>query len=105
MNILIAEDEDDIRNLISLHMKREGYRVYEATDGEEALRISKRENIDLILLDIMMPKLNGLTLIEKIREVSTMPIICITAMGADSDKVWITISIWKIMNRSVSSSL
>ena len=87
MNILIAEDEDDIRKLISLHMKKEGYVVYEAANGEEALKISENESIDLVLLDIMMPKINGLTLIEKIREVSTIPIICITAMGSDSDKV------------------
>ena len=87
MNILIAEDEDDIRKLISLHMKKEGYVVYEAANGEEALKIAENESIDLVLLDIMMPKINGLTLIEKIREVSTIPIICITAMGSDSDKV------------------
>ena len=87
MNILIAEDEDDIRKLISLHMKKEGYVVYEAANGEEALKISENESIDLVLLDIMMPKINGLTLIEKIRDVSTITIICITAMGSDSDKV------------------
>ena len=59
MNILIAEDEDDIRKLISLHMKKEGYVVYEAANGEEALKISENESIDLVLLDIMMPKING----------------------------------------------
>lgn len=87
MNILIAEDESDIRNLISLHMKKEQYNVFEASDGEKALKIFKEEKIDLVLLDIMMPNIDGITLIQKIREESTIPIICITAMGTDCDKV------------------
>lgn len=87
MNILIAEDEDDIRKLIYLHMKKENYNVYEACDGKEALEIFRKEKIDLVLLDIMMPNINGISLIQKIREKSTIPIICITAMGNDSDKV------------------
>ena len=87
MNILIAEDEKDIRDLISPHMKKENYSVFEACDGEEALEIFKNEKIDLILVDIMMPKVNGISVIQKVRETSTIPIICITAMGSDSDKV------------------
>ena len=87
MNILIAEDEKDIRNLISLHMKKENYNVFEACDGQVALEIFEKEKIDLILVDIMMPKVNGITVIQKVRETSTIPIICITAMGSDSDKV------------------
>ena len=87
MNILIAEDEKDIRDLISLHMEKENYNVFKACDGEEALEIFKNENIDLILVDIMMPKINGISVIQKVRETSTIPIICITAMGSDSDKV------------------
>lgn len=87
MNILIAEDEKDIRNLISLHMRKENYEVYEACDGQDALLVFGKEKIDLILLDIMMPKIDGISLIQKIRKVSTVPIICITAMGNDADKV------------------
>lgn len=87
MNILIAEDEKDIRDLISLHMKKENHNVFEASDGKEALDIFEREKIDLILVDIMMPKINGIEVIQKVRESSTIPIICITAMGSDSDKV------------------
>lgn len=87
MNILIAEDEQDIRNLISLHMRKENHNVYEACDGEQALKIFQNEKIDLILLDIMMPNINGIDLIQKVRAISTIPIICITAMGNDSDKV------------------
>ncbi len=87
MNILIAEDEDDIRNLISIHMKKENYTVFEAKDGQDALDILETQKIDLVLLDIMMPRVNGITLIEKIRDISTIPIICITAMSSDADKV------------------
>ena len=87
MNILIAEDEKDIRDLISLHMKKENHNVFEASDGKEALDIFECEKIDLILVDIMMPKINGITVIQKVRESSTVPIMCITAMGSDSDKV------------------
>lgn len=87
MNILIAEDEKDIRDLISLHMKKEDYNVFEASNGEEALEIFKKEKINLILLDIMMPKINGISVIQKVREASTIPIICITAMGNECDKV------------------
>lgn len=87
MNILIAEDEKDIRNLISLHMRKENYNVYEASDGREALTIFENEKIDLILLDTMMPNVDGISVIQKVRAVSTIPIICITAMGNDSDKV------------------
>lgn len=87
MNILIAEDEKDIRNLISLHMRKEDYEVYEASDGKEALTILENKKIDLVLLDIMMPNEDGISVIQKVRAVSTIPIICITAMGNDSDKV------------------
>jgi len=87
MNILIAEDEKDIRNLISLHMRKENYAVYEASDGREALIIFENEKIDLILLDTMMPNVDGISVIQNVRAVSTIPIICITAMGNDSDKV------------------
>ncbi len=59
MNILIAEDEYDIRNLLKISLENEGYNVYAARDGLEALEILKKESIDLALLDIMMPKLDG----------------------------------------------
>lgn len=87
MRILIAEDEADIRKLLSLNMKKEGYEVIECKDGEEVLDIFKKEEVHLVLLDIMMPKLDGISVVEEIRKVSTVPIICITAMGADGDKV------------------
>ncbi len=87
MRILIAEDEADIRKLLSLNMKKEGYEVIECKDGEEVLEVFKKEEVHLVLLDIMMPKLDGISVMEEIRKDSTVPIICITAMGTDGDKV------------------
>ncbi|WP_244833670.1 response regulator transcription factor [Clostridium sp. BJN0001] len=87
MNILVAEDEIDIRSLISLHIKKEGHNIFEAENGEEAFEIFKKEKIDLAVIDIMMPKMNGIELMQKIRDESTVPIIFLTAMGKDSDKV------------------
>lgn len=87
MRILIAEDEDDIRRLLALNMKKEGYDVIECKDGMEALEAFKKQEIHLALLDIMMPNIDGITVMEEIRKSSIIPIIFITAMSTDSDKV------------------
>lgn len=87
MRILIAEDEDDIRRLLALNMKKEGYDVIECKDGMEALEVFKKQEIHLALLDIMMPNIDGITVMEEIRKSSIIPIIFITAMSTDSDKV------------------
>ncbi|MDU4882333.1 response regulator transcription factor [uncultured Clostridium sp.] len=87
MRILIAEDEDDIRRLLALNMKKEGYDVIECKDGIEALEAFKKQEIHLALLDIMMPNIDGITVMEEIRKLSIIPIIFITAMSRDTDKV------------------
>ena len=87
MKILIAEDEDDIRRLLALNMKKEGYEVIECKDGIEALEAFKNQEVHLSLLDIMMPNIDGITVMEEIRKTSVIPIIFITAMSTDSDKV------------------
>ena len=87
MKILIAEDEDDIRRLLALNMKKEGYEVIECKDGIEALEAFKKQEIHLALLDIMMPNIDGITVMEEIRKSSIIPIIFITAMSTDTDKV------------------
>lgn len=87
MNILIVEDESDIRRLLSLHLKKDNYTVFEASNGLEGLNLFLKEEIHLVVLDIMMPVMDGLSLIEKLREKSTVPIICLTALGTDSDKI------------------
>lgn len=87
MNILIAEDEKDIRNLLKENLKQEGYSVFAAKDGVEALEIIQSKTIDLAVLDVMMPRLDGFNLLRRIRESSTLPVIFLTARDQDMDKV------------------
>lgn len=87
MNILIAEDEKDIRNLLLLKLEQEGYSVFAVKDGLEALEVIKKKPIDLAILDVMMPRLDGFNLLRKIREISTVPVMFLTARGDDMDKV------------------
>ena len=86
-NILIVEDEIRIRFLLRDYFQKEDFLVYEAENGKEALEIFKSNKIDLIILDIMMPVMDGLTVLEKIREVSTIPVILLTAKGQEEDKL------------------
>lgn len=79
MNILIVEDEQDIRELLKLHLIEEGYSVFQAEDGEQAIDVFKNNKIDLILLDIMLPKIDGFKVINKVREISEVPVIFLTA--------------------------
>ncbi len=87
MKILIAEDEDDIRRLLALNMKKEGYEVIECKDGIEALEAFKNQEVHLALLDIMMPKLDGIKATIKIRQEKNIPIILVSAKGEDTDKI------------------
>lgn len=85
--ILIADDETEIRQLLRLYLEKDGYRVIEADNGEKALEICQNEQIDLAILDIMMPRLNGYQVIQKIRQTSNIPVIVISAKGQDEDKI------------------
>lgn len=85
--ILIVDDEKEIRDLIEIYLKGEGYNTIKAENGEEALNILKTEDVDLIVLDIMMPKLNGIEACLKIREEKEMPIIMLSAKTEDLDKI------------------
>ncbi len=87
MNILIAEDENDIRSLLKLQLEQEGYTVYPAVDGVEAWDILQNKTIDLAILDVMMPKLDGFNLLRRIRKASNIPVMFLTARGDDMDKV------------------
>ncbi|QUH26512.1 response regulator transcription factor [Serpentinicella alkaliphila] len=87
-NILVVDDEKEITDAIEIYLKNQGYSVYKAYDGEEALRIFEKEEIHLILIDVMMPKLDGTSATIKIREKSTVPIIILSAKSEDVDKVW-----------------
>ena len=86
-NILICDDQVDIVNALKIYLAPEGYRLFEAFDGAEALRIVREQDIHLVLLDIMMPKMDGITATAKIREYSNVPIILLTAKSETEDKV------------------
>lgn len=85
--ILIVDDEKNIVDIIAFNLKKEGYTVIQAADGEEGLEKAFAENPDLILLDIMMPKLDGYEVCKKIREKKNTPIIMLTARAEEVDKV------------------
>jgi DNA-binding response OmpR family regulator len=85
--ILLVDDEDAIQRLLTYPLERDGYRVVQARDGEEALRRFAEEEIDLVVLDIMLPKLDGLEVCKRLRAESTVPIIMLTARDDELDKV------------------
>ncbi|MCR5189657.1 MAG: response regulator transcription factor [Treponema sp.] len=86
-SILIIDDEKEVIEVLSLYLQKEGFFVRGAYDGEEGLSLISRENFDCILLDVMLPKLNGFHIIQKIREKYTTPVIMISAKVASSDKI------------------
>ena len=86
-NILICDDDKEIVDAIEIYLKNEGYRVFKAYDGEEAIRILKAEDIQLLIMDVMMPKLDGIHATLKIREYSSIPIIMLSAKTEDTDKI------------------
>ena len=85
--ILVCDDEQDIVSALEIYLTAEGYRVLKAYDGLQALEILKTEEVHLILLDVMMPKLDGIHTMMKIRETSSVPIIVLSAKSQDTDKV------------------
>ena len=86
-NILVCDDERDIVSALRIYLEPEGYRVLEAYNGQEALDVLSREQVHLVLLDIMMPKLDGISTIARLRETSNVPVIMLTAKSEDTDKV------------------
>ena len=86
-NILICDDEKDIVNALKIYLQNPDYRLIEAHNGVEALEIVQKEEIHLILLDIMMPQMDGITAMSRIRESYNMPIILLTAKSEDQDKI------------------
>lgn len=86
-NILVCDDEKDIVSALKIYLEPEGYRVLEAYNGQEALDILDKEQVHLILLDIMMPKMDGISAVSKLREYSNVPVILLTAKSEDTDKV------------------
>jgi len=86
-NILICDDEKDIVNALMIYLKAEGYQTFAAYNGREALEIICQENIHLMLMDIMMPVLDGIGALAALRENSNIPVILLTAKSEDTDKV------------------
>ena len=86
-NVLICDDQPDIVNALKIYLTPEGYNLFEAFTGQEALDIVRKNDIHLILLDVMMPVMDGITATAKIREFSNAPIILLTAKSETEDKV------------------
>ena len=86
-NILICDDEKDIVNALKIYLNDTNYHFLEAFDGEEAVHMVETNEVHLVLMDIMMPKLDGIQAMIRIREKSNVPVILLTAKGEDSDKV------------------
>ena len=86
-NILVCDDEKDIVSALKIYLTSDGYQVFEAFNGKEALEILSKETIHLVLMDIMMPVMDGITAMVKLREKSNVPVIMLTAKSEDTDKV------------------
>ena len=86
-NVLVVDDEKEIRDAIEIYLRGENLNVFKAEDGLQALDILEQEKIHLIILDVMMPKLDGIRTCLKIRETQNLPIIMLSAKGEDSDKI------------------
>ena len=85
MKILIVDDEKLLVKGMKFNFEQDGYTVETAYDGEEALKLAHDKNLDIIILDLMLPKIDGLSVCQKIREFSSIPIIMVTAKTEDMD--------------------
>lgn len=86
-NILVCDDEKDIVNALKIYMEAEGYQVYQAGNGQEALDVLASHEIHLVLMDIMMPVMDGITAMAQMRQSSNVPVILLTAKSEDTDKI------------------
>lgn len=85
--ILVADDESEIRELLRLYLEKDGYQVLEAADGQSALSLLEKKEIDMAILDIMMPEIDGYHVLKKLRENSNMPVMILSAKDQDADKI------------------
>ena len=86
-NILVVDDDKEIVNAIEIYLSKEGYNILKAYNGEEAIHVIQNNEIHLVILDIMMPKMNGIELAKKIRENLSIPILMLSAKSEDYDKI------------------
>ena len=87
MNILVCDDQQEIVEAIEIYLKNEGYEIFKAYDGQEALEVLDRETIHLIIMDVMMPRMDGIRATLKIRENRNIPVIMLSAKSEDTDKI------------------
>ncbi|WP_195336583.1 vancomycin resistance response regulator transcription factor, VanR-F/VanR-M family [Paraclostridium bifermentans] len=87
ITILIADDDREIADLVAIHLEKEGYHIIKVSDGQEAVEVIQAQSIDLLILDIMMPEIDGYEVTRNIRERHNMPIIFLSAKTSDFDKV------------------
>lgn len=87
VNILVVDDEKEIRELVEIYLTNEGYKVFTVENGIEALKIVKKEDIKLVILDVMLPDIDGINICKSIREAKDMPIIMLSAKREDKDKI------------------
>ena len=87
IHVLVVDDEKEIADLVEIYLVSDGYKVYKASNALEGLEILEKETIHLVLLDIMMPGMDGLEMCRKIRETNNIPIIMLSARSADLDKI------------------
>ncbi|MBO7662060.1 MAG: response regulator, partial [Clostridia bacterium] len=85
--VLIADDEAEIRELLRLYLENENYTVLEAADGQEALRLFRGQHVDLCILDVMMPGMDGFHVLRELRKVSNVPVLMLSARDRDEDKI------------------
>lgn len=85
--ILIADDEEEIRDLLRLYLEKDGYEILEASDGIQALELVRKNTVSLVLLDVMMPGLDGFHVLQQLRREKNIPVIILSARSADSDKI------------------
>ena len=85
--VLVADDESEIRSLLRLYLEKDGYQVIEAEDGLQAVKLLENEDVDLALLDIMMPGMDGYQVLRTIRKESNIPVMMISAKNQDVDKI------------------
>ena len=86
-NILVCDDDKEIVDAIEIYLSQDGYKIYKAYDGEQAIQVLDKEEIHLLIMDFMMPKLDGIRATLKIREYSSIPIIILSAKSEDTDKI------------------
>ena len=86
-NILVCDDDKEIVDAIEIYLSQEGYNILKAYDGIEALSVLEKEEVNLLILDVMMPKLDGIRATLKIREKNSIPIIILSAKSEDADKI------------------